>query len=211
MAKDKKSVLLYCDIIHTVMALEDDEAGRLFKHYLKYINDLNPESDRLTELLFEPIKQNLKRDLKKWEAELQQRSDAGKKGMEKRWGNKDNTVITKDNTVINTITNITDNVTVNVNDKVKDIQNTIEQRKLKFADTLKPYFEKYGKELLNSFYKYWTQPNKSGTKFSQELQKTWDLSYRLETWAKRDKEFSKNTSSAETNTAPKLTFNRLQL
>jgi hypothetical protein len=135
MAENKKSVLLYCDIIHTVMALEDDEAGRLFKHYLQYINDLNPESDRLTELLFEPIKQNLKRDLKKWEAELLQRSDAGKKGMEKRWGNRDNTVITKDNTVINPITNITDNVTVNVNENVKVTvkENTIEQRKLKFA------------------------------------------------------------------------------
>ena len=57
MAENKKSVLLYCDIIHTVKELEDDEAGRLFKHYLEYINDLNPDApDKLTKLLFEPIK-----------------------------------------------------------------------------------------------------------------------------------------------------------
>jgi hypothetical protein len=68
MAENKKSVLLYCDILHTVKDLSDEEAGRLFKHYLLYINDFNPEPiDRLTGLLFEPIKQNLKRDLKKWE------------------------------------------------------------------------------------------------------------------------------------------------
>ena len=75
MAKNKKSVLLYCDIIHTVEPLTNEEAGKLFKHYLRYINDQNPESpDRLTALLFEPIKQNLKRDLKKWEGKCESNS-----------------------------------------------------------------------------------------------------------------------------------------
>jgi len=67
MAENKKSVILYCDIISTFESLEDSEAGRLIKHYLRYINDLNPEPpDRITQLLFEPIKQQLKRDLIKW-------------------------------------------------------------------------------------------------------------------------------------------------
>ncbi len=72
---------------------------------------------------------------------------------------------------------------------------TIDERKLKFADTLKPFVEKYGKDLLNSFYKYWTQPNRSNTKFKQELEKTWQLDYRLETWAKNDKTFGKHESN----------------
>jgi hypothetical protein len=84
MAENKKSVLLYCDIIHTVKSLTNDEAGKLFKHYLEYINDLNPESDRLTELLFEPIKQNLKRDLKKWESISERNSLIAKEGWVKR-------------------------------------------------------------------------------------------------------------------------------
>ena len=68
MAENKKSVLLYCDIIHTVKELTDEEAGVLFKHYLEYINDLNPTpKNKLIQVVFEPIKQNLKRDLKKWE------------------------------------------------------------------------------------------------------------------------------------------------
>lgn len=82
MAKDKKSVLLYCDIIHTVKELSDEEAGKLFKHYLNYINDLNPEPpDKLTQIVFEPIKQNLKRDLKKWES----KSDKNKESAIARW------------------------------------------------------------------------------------------------------------------------------
>ena len=74
MAKDKKSVLIYVDWIATFNKLEDDEAGRLIKHFFSYVNDLNPTSDRLTELLFEPIKQQLKRDLKAYEQTCQRNS-----------------------------------------------------------------------------------------------------------------------------------------
>lgn len=89
MAQDKKSVLLYCDIIHTVEQLDDADAGLLFKHYLRYINDLNPEPpNKLIQIVFEPIKQNLKRDLRKWEATNGERSSSGILGNLKRW-NKD--------------------------------------------------------------------------------------------------------------------------
>ena len=74
MAKDKKSVIVYVDWIATFNKLEDDEAGRLIKHFFSYVNDLNPTSDRLTELLFEPIKQQLKRDLKVYEQTCQRNS-----------------------------------------------------------------------------------------------------------------------------------------
>jgi len=79
--KNKKSVLLYCDIIHTVEKLDDKTAGLLFKHYLRYINDLNPETDNLlVEISFEPMKQNLKRDLKKWEIRAERSRSNGSLG-----------------------------------------------------------------------------------------------------------------------------------
>ncbi len=85
MAENKKSVLLYCDIIHTVESLEDEEAGKLFKHYLRYINDLNPVApDKLTQIVFEPIKQNLKRDLIKYMDKKLGFSDAGKESAKSR-------------------------------------------------------------------------------------------------------------------------------
>lgn len=69
MAKDKSSFVLYCDIIHTVNKLSDEQAGNLFKHILKYVNDEQPEPENIvTEIAFEPIKQALKRDLRKYEA-----------------------------------------------------------------------------------------------------------------------------------------------
>lgn len=68
----------------------------------------------------------------------------------------------------------------------KEEVNNIEDRKLKFADTLKPFLSTYGRDMLSDFYKYWTEPNKSGTKFKQEMLKTWDVSRRLETWSRND-------------------------
>ena len=81
MAENKKSFILYCDLIHTFKELSDTEAGQLIKHVLSYVNDENPEmDDRLLNLVFEPIKQQLKRDLIKYEDIKDFRSEIGKAG-----------------------------------------------------------------------------------------------------------------------------------
>jgi len=81
MAKDKKSFLIYCDIIHTVQHLTDEEKGKLFQHLLEYVNDLNPTlNDRLLTAVFEPIKQQLKRDLVKYESICNRNSKNGSLG-----------------------------------------------------------------------------------------------------------------------------------
>lgn len=82
MAKEKNSFLLYCDIIHTVEKLDDVQAGKLFKHLLKYVNDQKPTPENaLVEIAFEPIKQSLKRDLIKYETIRERNSENAKK----RW------------------------------------------------------------------------------------------------------------------------------
>lgn len=77
---------MYADFMTTFEKLEDDEAGRLIKHLLRYVNDKNPEPpDRLTEIVFETIKQQLKRDLSKWEGTKESKSTGGQIGNLKRW------------------------------------------------------------------------------------------------------------------------------
>lgn len=86
MAENKRSIILYCDLIHTVEKLTDDESGKLLKHLLRYVNDMNPvPPDRLTEMIFEPLKQNLKRDLKNWEDIKSKKSHSGFIGNLKKW------------------------------------------------------------------------------------------------------------------------------
>jgi hypothetical protein len=86
MAKDKESFILYRDLLHTVEKLSEEKAGALFKHVLRYVNDLDPKTDDfIVELAFEPIKQQLKRDLKSWESSKEHQSEKGKMGNLKRW------------------------------------------------------------------------------------------------------------------------------
>jgi len=81
MAIGKNKIIVYADWISLFDKLTNEEAGKLIKHFFNYVNDLNPVcDDRLTELLFEPIKATLKRDLQKWEEKTDVNRENGKKG-----------------------------------------------------------------------------------------------------------------------------------
>jgi hypothetical protein len=43
--------------------------------------------------------------------------------------------------------------------------------------------------MLNEFYFYWTEKNKSGSKMKFEMEKTWDTKRRLGTWKRNSKRF----------------------
>lgn len=123
MAENKKSFILYSDLISTVDKLPDEIAGKLFKIILNYVNDKNPVvEDLLLQIAFEPIKLQLKRDLKKFEDKKEKWSEAGKKSAEKRSKNveKKSTFSTDVKNVEggSTDSTVNDNVTVNVNDNV---------------------------------------------------------------------------------------------
>lgn len=92
---------------------------------------------------------------------------------------------------------IEDNIIKEEIKEYKNKINNIEERKLKFASTLTSYKLVYDSKELKKFYDYWTEPNKSNTKFRQELEKTWSLERRLETWFNNSKNFNKEKSSAK--------------
>lgn len=125
MAENKKSFVLYADLLHTVQQLPDDKAGLLFKHILKYVNDLNPETkDLIVKVAFEPIKQQLKRDLLKWDDIRVKRSESGKLGGRPKKqikAKKANGLFDKQ---------IKAKKAVNVNVNVNDIFNKIKDRNL---------------------------------------------------------------------------------
>ena len=83
MAENKKSFVAYCDWENQLDLLSDDEAGKLFRHLLAYVNDRNPEfsnEERLLKMAFEPIRMQLKRDLDKYEEVKKKRIEAGRSG-----------------------------------------------------------------------------------------------------------------------------------
>ena len=81
MAKHKKSFILYCDQQGLFNQLPDDIAGKLIKHIFAYVNDENPVStELLINIAFEPIKLQLKRDLRRYEDYIDKQRVNGAKG-----------------------------------------------------------------------------------------------------------------------------------
>lgn len=81
MAEGKESFLLYRNIQSMVKKLSDVKAGKLFKIILAYVNDENPTiNDEIIDIAFEPIKQSLKKDLRKYESVIERNRSNGKLG-----------------------------------------------------------------------------------------------------------------------------------
>ncbi len=233
MAENKKSFLLYCDLIHTISKMPNEKAGELFKHILDYVNDKNPETeDLIIQLTFEPIKQQMKRDLIKWEGEKKSKSESGVIGNLKRWNNDlyikvmskelelseavniaqsrkvSHTDVLQSQPIANIAVNVNDNVNVTVNDnviksndlaeKAKSNIEKLKEREKSFYNSLVPFTETYGKNMIREFFDYWSEPNRTNTKMLFEFKKTWDLKRRLLNWSKKD--FNKLNDKIEDKT-----------
>lgn len=150
MADNKKSIIVYSDWIELFDSLSDEEAGKLVKHFFRYVNDLNPVApDRITELSFIPIKQTLKRDLKKWECIKVKRSEAGKKSAEVRKQNSTNSTSVEnvEQNSTNSTVSVSDSVSVSVNDILLE-KETKDVCSIDW-DNLKEFFTKHtGKKAL---------------------------------------------------------------
>lgn len=66
----------------------------------------------------------------------------------------------------------------------------LEERKREFLDSIRPYLDKYGKDMCNAFGKYWLEISPRGRKYRFEKEKTWNTKLRLETWSRNQRKFS---------------------
>jgi hypothetical protein len=161
MAENKKSFILYCDQKGVWDKLDDAQAGRLIKHIISYVNDDNPVApDFITELAFEPIKQSLKRDLKKWENQQEQRSEAGKRSAEVRKRNAK--LAERDSTTVNERSiSSTVNGSVSVNDNVS-VSSKDDGIKPPSLEEVISYFDEngYTKESATKMFEYYEESRK---------------------------------------------------
>lgn len=80
-------------------------------------------------------------------------------------------------------------------EKVKEYN--INDRKQKFAASLKPYLNTYGKQMLNDFYSYWTEHGPNDKKMRFEKEKSFGVERRLETWNNNKNKFGKFSDDSE--------------
>jgi len=120
MNKEKKSFVMYCDQYELFRKLPDEIAGKLIKHIFAYVNgDEDEIDDLLLQIAFEPIKQQLKRDLEKYKQFVEKQSLNGKKGGRPTKANE-----TQETQAFSEkpkkADNVNDNVNVNDNENVND-------------------------------------------------------------------------------------------
>jgi hypothetical protein len=143
MAKDKTSFVLYSDSKSIIDLMSNEDAGLLLKTLFAYVNDENPIIDKSIALVFEMIKLQLKRDLKKWEQTKEGRSIAGKASAEaKRIAKLNQQNLTNSTNVdfvqqTSTNSTVSDSVSVSVNDinknsllseiKISDVDEDLKQ------------------------------------------------------------------------------------
>jgi hypothetical protein len=204
MAENKKSFILYSDIIHMVRKLPPDKAGALFITILEYVNDQDPiVDDILVEVAFEPIRQQLKRDLQKWDEFRQRQSENGKRGGRPTKANetetnpKNPTLFLESQKSLNANVNVNANVTAtdNVNVITNNIKDnvsppapvrvkrevfrppTLEEVKNHAAETMSG-----SRDAPEAFHDYYTS---NGWKVGRNPMKDWKAAYK--NWIKREK------------------------
>lgn len=76
-------------------------------------------------------------------------------------------------------------------------QKEMMKRKQAFYESLVPFVVSrggdYPPEMIRAFFDYWSEPNKSGTRMRYEMEKTWETSRRLCTWARRTNSYGNNS------------------
>lgn len=81
MAEGKKSFIAYVGWGELFDELPNEQSGKLVKILFRYVRDENPEIlDPTLKMAFISIKQDLKRDLKKWEQYVEKQKINGQKG-----------------------------------------------------------------------------------------------------------------------------------
>ena len=128
----KDSFILYTEQKEVIDKLTDEQAGKLIKAIYEYVEtDKMPQLDSLLEIVIIPFKQNIDRNIDKWEQIKQKRSEAGKIGAEikKQKQAKQANVNFAKSKETNQAVNVNVNENVNVNDNVN-----VKDKKIHFAD-----------------------------------------------------------------------------
>ena len=216
----RTTFIWYIDRVDYVEAMTTEELWRLFRQILYHVSekeeiDLPPE----LRIVWAKIKKQLDNDRDKrletvegrskawsnhsWNQYTRQREkrkehkQAKKPSMEQMEQNGTNGTNNKDN-------NINNNNDINISsNKIEDSKSnadksatkkSIEERQKEFYNELIPYVDTYGKNMIRSFFNYWSQVNKNGKKMLWEMQQAFELPKRLSTWHGKEHASGKNNN-----------------
>ena len=177
----RDTMIIYRSFFEAIRELPKENQAEIWNAvYELGLNGVEIELQGLSKTIFMLVKPQIEANLKRFEN--------GKKPKLKQNISKTESKVSQEQIKVEANNNNNNNVNNNKN---------LEERKNDFASLLQPYIEKYGREMLNEFYFYWTEPNQSKTKMKFEMEKTWSLERRLNNWSKNSVHFGGAQSKAE--------------
>ena len=198
----KATCVFFSDWFSVAQEIKDEALRcRLYDAILRFAFDgtETPTLPNELALLFTSIKLQINRTNEQYDSICAKRAEAGRRGAqvtnEIRWGSQTSAKSANADNCRQMSANVGKiglNKNKNKNEKVDNAAHaaTIEQRKQAFYELLLPYREQYDASLLERFFSYWTEANKSNTKLRFELERTFEVGKRLARWASNDNNFN---------------------
>lgn len=207
---ERNSFVFYGDWWQVLAELPEKEYTRVSKAIFMYAFSGVVPDDPMVKAITGLMRSAIDRDLEKWQTIREKRIEAGREGGKAKAKQMVANGSKAKHTLANQAVNVNDNVNVNVNDKEstnvpkKDVlslprtksalqkkQQDMLKHKTEFKDELSQFADRYSKDMLNDFFEYWTEPNKSHTKMLFETKQTWDTSRRLSRWERNNRKGGK--------------------
>lgn len=76
-------------------------------------------------------------------------------------------------------------------------EGSIDERRNRLIGEMQPWVAKYGRDMCNAFFSYWTETERSGELMRFELKRTWQTERRLEAWARHGERIDARKDAAQ--------------
>lgn len=189
--ENKESFVFYRSFKESIGDLSDKDKLTMYEAISDYgLNQIEPELQGFPKALFSLIKPQLDANFTRWKNGCKGGAPKGSRNNPNgRPKKEDNKPITNQELTENKA-NVNDNDNVNVNGIKKVIKKgelSLEQKQKDFYESLRPYTEKYGKQMIRDFYNWWSAPiQKKPNKMLKEDCVTFSLNGRLMTWYRKN-------------------------
>ena len=198
----RNSFVFYKDWWDVLQELPKEQRLESYEAICNYAFGSITPDDAIVKAITGLMRSAIDRDKQKFE----DKCEKNRKNILKRWG-KENTTVKN---VIRLDTKHTENENENENENkestivpkkdelslppkttLKQKQEAMLKHKAEFKDELSKFADRYSTDMLNDFFEYWTEPNKSHTKMLFETKQTWDTSRRLSRWERNSRKGGK--------------------
>lgn len=195
----KKSMVIYRNWVSSLNEIDDPETyKRIAQAIFSYgLDGDEPDLKGADKVIFQMMRDKLDEDREKWKAKSEKMSENGKKGNEKRWGNRksDNNIAeaTEKSQIVAVNVNVNDNVNVYIYKYIYSckLASEVKDALIRFVDHRSqkqtPVTEESIKQIVSDLVKLSLKPEEQVAIINQSIQRGWSGLFALDSKPKHRK------------------------